>query len=52
MADALEFETLVENLRRSYSVDLAAIWNENLTLGELFTECTKITPNTPLEPYR
>jgi propanediol dehydratase small subunit len=52
MADALEFETLVENLRQSYSVDLATIWNDNLTLGELFAVCIKITPNTPLEPSR
>jgi propanediol dehydratase small subunit len=50
MADTLEFETLAVNLKRSYSVDFASIWNDDLTLGELFVECVKFTSNTLLEP--
>jgi len=52
MADELEFETLVVNLQRNYSIDFASIWYDDLTLGELFAVCIKITPNTPLEPSR
>ena len=39
MPDALEFETLAKNLWRKYSVDLGTIWKDELTLGDLFTEC-------------
>jgi hypothetical protein len=34
--DALEFETLSHELRSRYALDFAGIWNEELTLGELF----------------
>jgi hypothetical protein len=36
--DALEFETLSRELRNRYALDLTALWKEDLTLGELFTE--------------
>lgn len=36
LADALEVETLAEDLRKKYSVELAAVWNEGVTLGALF----------------
>ena len=53
MPDALEFETLAKDLRHNYSVELGNIWRDDLTLGELFTECQKkATPNTPLVPSR
>jgi hypothetical protein len=35
-ADALEVETLAEEIENVYSVDFDQIWKENLTLGELF----------------
>lgn len=44
--DALEFETLERDLRQKYSVELEKIWREDLTLGDLFVECLKATPNT------
>lgn len=34
--DALEFETLSHDLQVRYSLNLAGVWNEGLTLGELF----------------
>ena len=46
MADALEFETLERDLRQKYSVELEKVWRDDLTLGDLFTECLKTTPNT------
>jgi len=41
MPDALEFETLAKSVRREYDLDFSTIWNENLTLGELFAACSK-----------
>ena len=38
MADALELETLAGDIEREYCVDFMAIWNETLTLGELFAK--------------
>lgn len=46
MADALEFETLERDLRQKYSVELEKVWRDDLTLGDLFAECLKTTPNT------
>ncbi len=34
--DALEVETLVRQLDRTYGVDLLAMWRDSLTLGEVF----------------
>lgn len=45
MPDALEFETLERDLRQKYSIELGKILRDDLTLGELFTECLKTTPN-------
>jgi propanediol dehydratase small subunit len=36
MADALEVETLEENIESKYRIKFDAIWHENLSLGELF----------------
>jgi len=36
MADALEVETLAEELERQYGLSLQTIWHEQLTLGQLF----------------
>jgi len=46
MPDALEFETLERDLRQKYSVELGKIWRDDITLGDLFTECLKTTPKT------
>lgn len=35
-ADALEFETLSEDLQSKYDVNLSSAWREGLTLGQLF----------------
>ena len=39
MPDALEFNFLARALERTYSVRLADVWRDGLTLGELF-ECS------------
>lgn len=36
-ADALEFETLAQDIQSKYGVNFSAIWYETLTLGQLFT---------------
>jgi len=35
--DALEVETLAYALRKKYAIELAALWNNELTLGRLFS---------------
>ncbi len=35
--DALELETLAIDIESKYNIRFIEIWNENLTLGELFT---------------
>jgi len=35
-ADALELETLCEEIEKEYSVNFNQVWTESLTLGELF----------------
>ncbi len=42
MADALEFETLAEDLEKEYGINFNEPWHEDFTLGELF----KIVKNT------
>jgi len=37
--DALEVETLAKDLDKEYGVSLAEIWNEELTLGQIFGRC-------------
>jgi hypothetical protein len=36
--DALELETLAKDVKTKYGLSLASIWNENLTLGQLFAK--------------
>ena len=36
MPDALELETLADDLMRQYGLSLQAVWHEQLTLGQLF----------------
>jgi propanediol dehydratase small subunit len=36
MPDALEVETLSKDIEARYGVPFASVWNENVTLGELF----------------
>ena len=40
-ADAMEFETLNDDLEAKYGVTLNSIWRESLTLGQLFTHVRK-----------
>lgn len=35
-ADAMEFETLSDDLKSKYGIDFNSIWREGLTLGQLF----------------
>jgi hypothetical protein len=58
-ADAMELETLALELARSHHLDLAALWQDKLTLGDLFAQAhpnaTKPPPASgrllpPLEP--
>lgn len=37
MPDAMELETLDRDVEKTYHVSFAPIWNEELTLGELFS---------------
>ena len=37
-ADAMELETLALELARSHNLDLAALWQDKLTLGDLFAQ--------------
>lgn len=34
--DALELETLAEDVEKRYGLELGHIWNERLSLGQLF----------------
>jgi hypothetical protein len=36
--DALEVETLADRLYRTYGIELAGIWSDQLTLGEIFRQ--------------
>lgn len=38
MEDSLEIETLSEDIEREYNVKFSTIWNDNLTLGGLFSQ--------------
>jgi len=46
LADAMEFETLADELRRRYGVTLDEIWNERMTLGALFSHIQGRSSNT------
>lgn len=36
--DALEVETLAKDINTKYGLSLASVWNEDLTLGQLFAK--------------
>ena len=40
--DALELETFAINLKEHYSFNLEKVWNENITLGQIFKLCLDI----------
>jgi len=40
-ADALEFETLAEDLHKQYGIDFGSLWHDDLTLGELYHALNK-----------
>lgn len=39
--DGMELETWVETVRSGYGIDLAPVWSETLTLGEIFEKTRK-----------
>ena len=40
-ADAMELETLARSLQEKYAVQMENIWHEQITLGEVFSECMR-----------
>src|ERR1043166_3703798 len=36
LADCMELETLASNIQKHYGVNLASVWRDDLTLGELY----------------
>jgi len=44
--DALEFEALTRDLQNRYALNLAAVWRESLTLGELFAQALNAEART------
>lgn len=42
-ADALEFETLRDDLQSKYGVTFSSVWREGLTLGQLFQHVQQAT---------
>ncbi len=44
----MELETLAQEVECEYGIDLEGLWNDQLTLGELFAAClaaqAKVTP--------
>ncbi|HPU26949.1 MAG TPA: hypothetical protein PK458_12265 [Phycisphaerae bacterium] len=43
LGDAMELETLASELERTYKLDLAECWHEDITLGDLFCRAMGIT---------
>jgi len=39
-ADAMELESLCKEMKKKYQLDLAPVWKEDLTLGEIFSRAT------------
>lgn len=38
IADSLELETLAKHMKSRYGVDLASLWRDDMTLGQLFAQ--------------
>lgn len=49
-ADSMELETLAIDIEKEYPVDFDHIWNENLTLGELFRYVMNAQKDTHTKP--
>ncbi len=45
MPDALEVETLAKGIESRYGLSFLRVWNENLTLGELFANVREGQPS-------
>ena len=43
LADAMELETLSLSFEKRYGIDLAGIWREDITLGELYERTGEVT---------
>ncbi len=41
LSDSLELETLASTVEKKYGIDFSSVWNEQLTLGELFAATQK-----------
>lgn len=46
-ADAMEFETLSDDLQSKYGVNFSSVWREGLTLGQLFEQVRQVKKMTP-----
>lgn len=42
LADCMELETLANDIQKHYRVDLANVWHDDLTLGELYARIHKM----------
>lgn len=42
-ADALEFETLGNDLQSKYGANFSSVWREGLTLGQLFEQVRRVS---------
>lgn len=51
MPDTLEFETLNDDLKAKYKISLGELWNDHLTLGELFSKVSAVQQGTPGDGY-
>ena len=47
--DALELETLAEDIEKRYGLELRRIWNERLSLGQLFAHAQQPPLATPIK---
>lgn len=47
--DALELETLAEDVEKRYGLELRHIWNERLSLGQLFALSRQHAYGTPIK---
>jgi hypothetical protein len=42
LADCMELETSASDIQKHYDVDLASVWQDDITLGELYARIHKV----------
>lgn len=47
--DSMEFETLADNLKEEYQLNLDAVWTDDLTLGQLFAQTVSAQQGAPAD---